>query len=110
MSLPRPPRSQPHRMLFLVSAGQAALVQRCVDPQQEELTDVDFGALGFAGSTLVAVCSARWLVYTDSVLPLISSTHRHRHVRGRVSVEGRWVTLAQISAGYTPEFAAVLAS
>ena len=100
MSLPRPHRSQPHRMLFLVAAEKVAWVQRCVDPQQEELTDVDFASLGFVGSTLVAVCSARWLVYTDPGVPLLASTHRHRHVRGRVSVEGRWVSSADLGWVY----------
>ena len=37
----------------------------------------------------------------------MASTHRHRHVRGRVPIGRKWVTVAQLSACYTPEMAAL---
>ena len=104
---PTTPRSHPFRMMFLCTTTTVHLVQRCVNSRFETVTEFDFGAAGFSACTLVSICSMRWLVLAEPSVPLLAATHRHRHVRGRVSIGGRWVTVAQISAGYSPEFSAL---
>ena len=83
------------------------MVQRCVDPVHQTITQLDIQALSDA-TTLLVLASELWLLMDPfqaggvSMLgpPLLASTHRHRAIRGGVKTSTGWVAVAGFTAAY----------
>ena len=122
----------PYRMWFVHTPAQGfVLGQRCVEVAFETLQEMPLPEELGAEVDLLYVFSSRRMVfdaYDDfarepgscsrseggaggrpPLVPLLSATHSHRHIRGSIWSEGRWVKLAPSSAAYAPTFAELFA-
>jgi hypothetical protein len=103
---------KPYRITFAVADGAALLVQACVEANFEWTTEIKTSDALPVGSVVVQIFAADWLFPAElavgPMIPLLPSSHLHRHARGSELVDGKQVKLSSWTSAYTPVFAAAL--